>query len=185
MATNTSPATTDAPVQASLYALLASFTGYRYRFLLALIKDPTRSYADVCRELGIEPQTAWNWHSMVPGFKEALDAIKEDRPQLRQEYAKLAFEGAIPGLVDKMIEVGQTDKRDAQRARERILEATGVLQKEPLVIINEPSRDMLEGMKKLMSLAMSKAVSVEAPIESIEAKVTKALGTGEQGPAAS
>ena len=106
---------------------------------------------------------------MLPGFRQALDAIKADRPQLRLEYARLAMEAAIPSLVDTMIEVGQTDKRDAQRARERILETVGVLQSPTAPQLGIPGTVTDIAMRIWQHKAEPQAV--EAPVVEAEVKV--------------
>lgn len=123
------PSPITAPVAANLYQLLAPFTGYRYMFLLGVLKDPDKPVADVARAIGVTPEAVYNWNYVVPGFREALAAIKEGRADLRTEYAKLAFLEATPRIADAMVKRAQGKSGAAQRAGERILEATGGLPK--------------------------------------------------------
>ncbi len=79
------------------------------------------------RELGLAELTLYSWRRDIAGFKETIEAIQAFRGDLRSEYAKAAFNVAIPPLVDAMIARGKGVGRDAQRAGERILETVGVL----------------------------------------------------------
>ncbi len=112
-----------------LYSTIAKFRGNPYKFLLATLKNPDDSHADVAKSVGVTPESAYNWRYALPGFAAALQAVQEHRQDLRSEYARLAFLEAAPKLADAMIARGFGTGRDAQRAGERILETVGVLPK--------------------------------------------------------
>ena len=163
-----------------LVEVIARFQGNQFRFLLASLRDPEMLHSDVAALVGVTAATAYNWRYTIEGFKAAHDAVRAHRSSLRHEYAKLAFEGAIPALADAMIERGKGTGRDAQRAGERILEEVGVLHKETVVVVADPTQDMLRELRNLTSLAMGNVVEgqvVDAE-QSAEAALSRVLGPG-------
>ena len=104
----------------------------------------------------------------------ARDAMKS-QAVIQVESAKLKFLAATPEIAQAMVDRATGDRRDSQRAGERILEQVGVLQKEPLVIIHDPSQDVLAKLVMLMAKDMAK--SKEEPAKpSIEVEVREVFG---------
>lgn len=121
---------TSTPAIPDIPALLATFRGNQYRLLLRLLRDPDRPYADICREIGISDQTVRAWRSSSPAYAAAMRAVQGAKADLRAVYAKEAFLNATANVADAMIAAAVGSGRDAQRARERILETVGVLPKQ-------------------------------------------------------
>ncbi len=134
MASDTSPATDTA---APLHERIASFRGQSYLALLALLKNPGLPTTDMARTAGVTDDSIYRWRVEMPGFKDTMEAIREAAGDLRSEYAKAAFNEAVPRIADAMIARATgtgKDARDAQRAGERILETVGVLPKPGLEV---------------------------------------------------
>ena len=127
MATEGQPPTTT-PSVLSLPQRIAQFKGKSFSLLVALLKSPDSYWTDVCRSVGCDDTYSYALRKQ-PGFEELVQEIRSHAGDLRSEYAQAAMREAIPPIVDKMIAVAATDSRDAQRARERILETVGVLPK--------------------------------------------------------
>lgn len=135
-------------VSAPLHERIAAFYGNHHDFLLWLIANPSRPHAEGMRKLGLSELTLYSWRRDIATFKEVMDAVTQHRGNLRTQYAQAAFNEAIPAIVDTMIERAKgtgKDSRDAQRAGERILEATGVLRKDG---------DMEPGVESISMIAL-------------------------------
>ena len=166
------------PPPTSFAHRIAAFYGNHHDFLLWLIANPSRPQTEGMRKLGLAEETLYSWRRDIAGFKEVIDAIQHHRGDLRAEYAQAAMNDAIQPIVDKMVAVAVTDGRDAQRARERILEEVGVLHKEPQIVVNDNSRILMARLDALMALQMG--VTVEAkPVDEGE-RVRRMLGPGDE-----
>ena len=119
----------DSPSE-SLYDIVSQFHGNPYRYLLAMLRDPDQMPSTVAKELGVAVETCYTWRYDLAGFKDAEKLVRGPNRDLRREYARLAMLEATPRAADAMVAVAlDTKHRDGQRARERLLEATGILPK--------------------------------------------------------
>lgn len=108
------------------------YRGNVYAYLMALLRNPDARDGDIGLRIGLQADTPAAWMYQHPGLRELRDRIRANAGNLRQEYARAAMLAAVPDAVDTMIAVANDPKaRDGQRARERILEETGVLHREP------------------------------------------------------
>lgn len=110
-------------------------------------------------------------------------AALEDRKRTLQTHvvaAQAHFAEHTVEIAKAMVQRAEGKDRDSQRAGERILETVGVLQKEPLVVVHDPSMDAWTTLASLMALQMrEQAEAKERPLPSIEAAVRRVLGPGE------
>ena len=97
--------------------------------ILALLRNPGIPVAEACRKSGVSEDSFYRWKRELPGFAQAYEDICNAAGDLRSEYAHAAFLEATPDIADAMIGRAKGDRKDAQRAGERILETVGVLPK--------------------------------------------------------
>jgi hypothetical protein len=126
---DTTPAPAEEDPQA-LYNLVQAFSGNPAAYLIALLRSPTSTYADIARSIGVDPRSAYQWDTRVPGFRAAKQAIAAHTDSLKLEYAKLAMLESVPDVTDAMVDRAKGTGAAAQRAGERILETAGVLRKD-------------------------------------------------------
>ncbi len=115
---------------------------------------------------------------------QVIAAIQEQ--QIQKALANQAHIAAAQALFiantaqisQAMVTRATGEGRDSQRAGERILETVGVLQKEPLIVVSDPTKDLLAELQKLTALAMGQLVTVEEPV-SLEAEVNEVFGIKE------
>ena len=127
------PTSMPPPASLLLHERIAAFHGNQYRVLMALLKDPDAPITSIIAALPqpISGDTFYDWRSRDHTFAALSDEIRASAVSLRSDYARAAMEQAIPSVTDTMIaRASSMTARDSQRAGERILEATGVLQKE-------------------------------------------------------
>ena len=117
-------------ISAPLHQRIAAFKGTPALFLIAALKHPDAPLTKLAELVGVVGDTPYVWFPRYPGLRELYDEIRSHAGDLRSEYAQAAFREAVPALADAMIERGKGTGKDAQRAGERILEATGVLRKD-------------------------------------------------------
>ncbi len=111
-----------------VYEAVAKFHGNPFRFLMALMKDPTISQNEALRQAGnLAQSTFYGWKKQFPTFEETFRRVISNRDSLRQDYARAVFLEATPAVAEAMVERAKGTGRDAQRATERILETSGVL----------------------------------------------------------
>lgn len=115
-------------VSAPLHQRIAQYKGKSFALLVYMLKEPDAYWADACRTVGVNTAYSYDLRKQ-PGYEALLQEIRSHAGDLRSEYAQAAMRDAIPSVVDKMIAAASGDGRDAQRARERILETVGVLPK--------------------------------------------------------
>ncbi len=113
----------------SLAQRAASYRGKSFALLVYMLKQPDSYWADACKTVGVSDSYSYDLRKQ-PGYEQLLQDIRSHAGDLRSEYAQAAFREAVPALADAMIERGKGIGKDAQRAGERILEATGVLRKD-------------------------------------------------------
>ena len=130
-------------VSAPLHQRIAALRGTPALFLIAALRHPDAPLTKLAELVGVVGDTPYVWFPRYPGLRDLYEEIKAHAGDLKSEYAQAAMREAIPGLVDKMVSVGQTDGRDAQRARERILETVGVLRKDGDLPEGTESFDMI------------------------------------------
>ena len=58
-----------------------------------------KSVADICRELGVNKQTLYNWKKKYSGMDSSqlseLKALKEENARLKKMYAELAMDNMV------------------------------------------------------------------------------------------
>ncbi len=115
-------------VTSSLADQVARFHGFPFKALLALLKDPNKSINSILADIGIAIGTYYSWRGALQGFAATVDAIREQKTNLRHEAAMAVFHEQTVPIAERMASRALGDTRDAQRAGERILETVGVLQ---------------------------------------------------------
>ena len=133
----------DAPQ--SLPDLVASFNGNKYEFLVHLMEHPEASFAECYRAAGVGEKAYYRWRATDKRFVAAQTRIVALKGDIKKELALVAFKAAAPNVARKMVEHALSDARDAQRAREKVLEAAGVLRKDG---------DLPDGVESIDVMAM-------------------------------
>ena len=153
---STSPAST-------IHQRIAHFQGKAYLVILALLRNPGIPVAEACRNSGVSEDSFYRWKRELPGFAQAYEDICNAAGDLRSEYAQAAFLEATPDIADAMIGRAKGDKKDSQRAGERILETVGVLKAPGLALEAGDSLDYVAlRIRKGQALPAAPARAIEA-----------------------
>jgi putative transposase len=58
-----------------------------------------KTVADICREMGVNKQTLYNWHKKYGGMEsqdlKRLKELEEEKRKLKQMYAELAMDNKV------------------------------------------------------------------------------------------